>query len=90
MHSDLSHAPLSPADKVIQAFGGIRAVARLIERNPSSVQRWRKPRAEGGTGGAVPTAVQGRLLAMAAERGIPLSAVDLIQTVDCCKHGQAA
>ena len=68
----------TPADRVIAAFGGIRATARLVGRNPTSVQRWRKPRERGGTGGCVPTAVQGRLLALARERGIPLEAADLI------------
>ena len=77
---------MTPAEKVITSLGGIRAVARLIGRNPSSVQRWRKPRAEGGTGGAVPTAVQGRLLAIARDRGIPLAADDLIMTTDVCNH----
>ena len=68
----------SPADKVISLFGGVRPLARVLGRNPSSVTRWRKPRAEGGTGGAVPSALQGRVLALAKARGLPLAAEDLI------------
>lgn len=68
----------SPADKVISLFGGVRPLARELGRNPSSVVRWRKPRAEGGTGGAVPSAMQGRVLALAKERGLSLTAEDLI------------
>lgn len=68
----------SPADKVISLFGGVRPLARELGRNPSSVVRWRKPRAEGGTGGAVPSAMQGRVLALAKARGLPLTAEDLI------------
>lgn len=69
----------TPADTVIAAFGGVRSLARDLGRNPSSVSRWRKPRAEGGTGGAVPTTVQGVILRLAEQRGLPLTADDLIQ-----------
>jgi hypothetical protein len=68
----------TPADKCIEAFGGVRALARALERNPSSVVRWRKPKDEGGSSGAVPSSLQGRILALAQERGLPLTAEDLI------------
>ena len=74
----MTHTENSPADKVIALFGGVRPLARELGRNPSSVVRWRKPRAEGGTGGAVPSAMQGRVLALAKARGLPLTAEDLI------------
>jgi hypothetical protein len=70
--------PDTPADKCIEAFGGVRALARALERNPSSVVRWRRPRDEGGSSGAVPSSLQGRILALAQERGLPLTAEDLI------------
>jgi hypothetical protein len=70
--------PETPADKAITAFGGVRALARALERNPSSVVRWRKPKDEGGSAGAVPSALQGRILAMAQARGLNLTAEDLI------------
>lgn len=73
--------PTTPAEKVITLFGGVRPLARELGRNPSSVVRWRKPRAEGGTGGAVPSAMQGRVLALAKARGLPLTAEDLILAV---------
>ncbi len=68
----------TPADKAITAFGGVRALARALERNPSSVVRWRKPKEEGGSAGAVPSALQGRILAIAQARGLNLTAEDLI------------
>jgi len=68
----------TPADKCITAFGGVRALARALERNPSSVVRWRKPKDEGGSAGAVPSSLQGRILAMAQERGLSLTAEDMI------------
>lgn len=68
----------SPAEKVITLFGGVRPLARELGRNPSSVVRWRRPKDEGGTGGAVPSAMQGKVLALARARGLPLTAEDLI------------
>lgn len=68
----------TPADRCILAFGGVRALARALERNPSSVVRWRKPKDEGGSAGAVPSGLQGRILAIAQERGLHLTAEDMI------------
>ena len=68
----------TPADRCIDAFGGVRALARALERNPSSMVRWRKPKDEGGSAGAVPSALQGRILAIAQARGLSLTAEDLI------------
>ena len=74
----LNSSPETPADRCISAFGGVRALARALERNPSSVVRWRKPKDEGGSAGAVPSALQGRILAIAQARGLSLTAEDLI------------
>ena len=65
----------TPADKVIAAFGGVRATARAVGRNPSQVSRWRQSRDAGGLGGRVPAGVmpvilreiQGGKLALAVE-----------------------
>jgi hypothetical protein len=82
-------SPETPADKAISAFGGVRALARALERNPSSVVRWRKPKDEGGSAGAVPSALQGRILAIAQARGLSLTAEDLILRTaeDWAVHG---
>lgn len=69
---------LTPAEKCIAAFGGIRSLARALERNPSSILRWRKPKKEGGSAGAVPSNLQGVILELARERGLALTADDLI------------
>lgn len=68
----------TPAERVISAFGGVRATARIIERSSSTVSRWQKPRDQGGTGGRVPSSAQGVLLAHARANGIALTAEDLI------------
>lgn len=68
----------TPADKVIDAFRGVRATARALGRNPSSISRWRKPVDEGGTGGRVPGNLQAAILEKAKAAGLKLSAEDLI------------
>lgn len=68
----------TPADIVIERFGGVRAVARTLDIDHSWVVRWRKPRTAGGTAGVVPSAHQRRLLEEAAKRGIRLTASELI------------
>lgn len=68
----------TPAERVIQAFHGVRATARALGRNPSSISRWRKSREEGGTGGRVPSNIQESVLVLARERGVALTAEDLI------------
>lgn len=73
---------ITPAETVITLFGGVRPLARLLGRNPSSVVRWRKPKTEGGTGGVVPSSMQGKVLALAKAQGLPLRAEDLIYAGD--------
>lgn len=68
----------TPADKVIAAFQGVRATARALNRNPSSISRWRKSREDGGTGGRVPSGLQEVVLREARRRGLALTADDLI------------
>ena len=79
----MNHTKVTPADKVIALFGGVRPLARDLGRNPSSVVRWRRSKEKGGTGGAVPSALQGRVLALAKARGLPLAAEDLILVPEC-------
>lgn len=78
MVSPLPAEPKSPAEKVIDAFGGVRATARALGRNPSSISRWRRPQEEGGTGGRVPGGLQAVVLQKAREAGLYLTADDLI------------
>ena len=52
-------------------FGGVRKLARALNRDPAAVSRWQKS-------GIVPTSVQRRLLEMAWERGIDITAHDIV------------
>jgi hypothetical protein len=86
MSSDANRSPNStPADKVIKAFDGVRATARALGRNPSSVSRWRMSREDGGTGGRVPSNLQESVLLEAQKRGLCLTAEDLI--LSTAAHG---
>lgn len=69
---------MSPADKVIHAFGGVRAVARALGVNSSSVSRWRMPAERRGLDGRVPSRHQARILQIARDSGMALAAEDLI------------
>lgn len=68
-------APMSthttPVDLAIDLFGGVRKLARAIGRDPAAVSRWRRS-------GVVPTSVQRKILSVAWERGIKISAHDII------------
>jgi amino-acid N-acetyltransferase len=68
----------TPADRVISAFGGVRETARALDRNPSSISRWRSPKEDGGTGGRVPGPIQETVLEAARARGLSLTASDLL------------
>lgn len=74
-------AAASPAELVIERFGGVCALARLLVKNPSTISRWKKPREEGGTGGLVPSQSQPLLLALAQEKGIRLTPSELLTGV---------
>lgn len=68
----------SPADIVIARFDGVRPLARLLGKDPSTIHRWRMPAAKGGLDGRVPSVVQVRLMDLARERGVALTADELI------------
>lgn len=68
---------LDPANRVIQKFGGVRPLARLMDVHPSLVSRWQceKP---SGCGGLIPSKYHRDLLALAKRQKVTLSAEDLI------------
>lgn len=74
----MSAYPDSPANRVIEAFGGPRALAREIKRDHSWVVRWRKDPPE-GTGGLIPARHHRAILNAAKRLGITLTADDLIE-----------
>jgi hypothetical protein len=69
MNNTLNHT--SPVELAIDMFGGVRKLARALNRDPAAVSRWQKT-------GIVPTSVQRRLLELAWERGIDITAHDIV------------
>jgi hypothetical protein len=75
---DIKGTALNPSQYVIYIFGGVRATARLLDRSPSAVSKWRKSREEGGTGGQIPTLLQKKILEVALQHNWPINPNDLI------------
>jgi hypothetical protein len=73
----MSDYPDTPANRVIEAFGGPRALARELDVDHSWVVRWRKPKPE-GTDGLIPAKYHRTILRVAKANGIRLRADDLI------------
>lgn len=67
----MNNTQITPVEIAITEFGGVRALARALNRDPAAVSRWKKS-------GTVPTNVQKTLLETAWERGIKMTAHDLV------------
>ena len=63
---------LTPVQLAINEFGGLRKLARSINRDPAAISRWKS------THGNIPSSIQRKLLTAAWDRGIQLSAHELI------------
>ncbi len=63
---------MTPVEMAIKEFGSIRKLALAIHRDPAAIVRWKQ------RGGHIPTAVQRKLLNVAWDRGIQLSAHDIV------------
>tara|TARA_R100000278_G_scaffold119219_1_gene100479 strand:+ start:513 stop:725 length:213 start_codon:yes stop_codon:yes gene_type:complete len=61
----------TPVQLAISSFGGVRELARSINRDPAAVSRWQRS-------GNIPSSIQRKLLETAWDRGIELSAYDVI------------
>ncbi|HEV7266522.1 MAG TPA: hypothetical protein VGN83_16605 [Falsiroseomonas sp.] len=70
--------PVDPAATVLARFGGSGPLAQLLRLDRSAVHRWALPKQRGGSGGLIPARHHQRLLALAAEQGIALTAADLV------------
>lgn len=79
MISSQSTQNLNPAARIIEVFGGVRSLARLLGIDSSTVSRWQLPKDRRGQDGRIPAEYQGRILAMAQEQGMPITADDVVQ-----------
>ena len=62
---------MTPVEICIGEFGGVRKLAKAMGIDPAAVSRWKKR-------GTVPSYIQKRLLDVARERGLSISADELI------------
>lgn len=69
---------LTPADFVIQKFGGVRATARALKKSPSSVCKWRTRVTKKGIKGSIPNTAQAIILKRAKQLKVNIKAADLI------------
>lgn len=75
------HNPLmkqSPAEFIIEKFGGVNEAARAFGRNPGSVSRWKKQRKDGAPTGSIPVAMHKKILAAAKKRNIEVTLSDIV------------
>jgi hypothetical protein len=71
---------MAPAHYAAHVFGGVCSLARILGKSPGRVSYWLKPRKVGGADGRIPSDdIKVRLLDLAKERGIDLSAEDLLR-----------
>lgn len=69
---------MTPAELVIQKFEGVRPLARALKIDHSSVARWPMPKLKRGSDGNIPSKYHARIMRLAEERGIDLSASELV------------
>lgn len=62
---------LTPAEYIIEKFGGVRATARALNRNASSVSRWQKT-------GLIPSGLHSLILIKAKEMRLNIRPAHLI------------
>lgn len=72
----------SPVERVIAAFGGVNQLCAAAGLTKKRVHGWRTPVEQKGAGGRIPAKHQGDILRAARERGIALTAEDLIDMRD--------
>jgi len=66
----------TPAEIVIEKFGGPVEVARILKIDPTNVYRWNYPRKKSGNNGLVRGRYQKPLLDYARKHGIDLKPAD--------------
>lgn len=72
---------MEPASTIIKLFGGPTRVSEIVGVHRTRVSNWMRPKEKGGTGGRIPQSHFPILLHEARERGIALSADDMIPTL---------
>lgn len=69
-----------PAYGIVEAFGGVTRLGKLMNVAPSTVLRWTQSREVGGTGGIIPPTRWNAILLLAMRRSIPINREALIES----------
>lgn len=69
---------LSPAEFIIHYFGGLRPAARAIGRSHAAINKWRRPKKDGGCDGFIPRIAMHIILDLAGKKGYKIRGNDLI------------
>ena len=70
--------PMEPAKSIIAKLGGEAVVSGITGTAYTAPYRWQHPKAKGGTGGRIPQKHAPALLAYARDKGISLTAEELL------------
>jgi hypothetical protein len=73
---------LTPAEYVVEIFGGVRKAGVALGRTASSISKWKKSDKNGGCGGRVPSRMQEVVLQVARIKKLDITAEDLINGRD--------
>lgn len=63
----------TPAEFVIDTFGGIRATGRALERDPKTIHTWKTKVNQYGERGRVPEYMHKKIIAEAKKRGLKIT-----------------
>ena len=75
-----THEQISPvASHVIAKCGGVKRVAELTGRAPSSIYKWGYPKSQGGSGGLIPADAQDALWRAVQRGDVDLTAEDFMR-----------
>jgi hypothetical protein len=70
---------VSPADYVVEVFGGDSQLAQLLGKTRECVRRWRLDVAKGGLGGRIPTPSQRQIMALARKFKLDITYEDIVE-----------
>ena len=68
----------SPAQHVVNQFGGLRRTARKLGLSHTAVWLWLQPASRRGSGGKIPNRLQSKIRQIAIEEGRDITYEDLI------------
>lgn len=69
---------LNPVEYLIKVFGGVRPASRAIGRSPSAISKWQTYENKDGSRGLIPSGLHKKILAEAKDKGLDITADDLI------------